>query len=326
PFFSTVTGGQLAGTVCNADHWARGVRQPVAFASAIGAVAGLGADVWLEIGAHPALARSLQECLAGESPKPVILASARREREHESLLEAALDLHLAGVVIDFSALTPSRRLLDLPAYAWDKSRWWNESADMREGRLAPGGQGLLDVRLSRAMPTWLTRLDGRHMAFLKDHRVENLIIFPAAGFVEMVLEAGLQFFDGKPFVVEDFEIRKPLILPEPASGLLLETTFDPDSRTFSIQSRFENSASWTVHVVGSLRGERTESSFASSGWESARITDLQPVTLQSFYSHMSDLGLRYGEEFRPIRELTAGGGRSEGRVSLSAAIAPRAGE
>ena len=41
---------------------------------------------------------------------------------------------------------------------------------------------------------------------------------------------------------------------------------------------------------------------------------------------MSDLGLRYGEEFRPIRELWAGGGKSEGRVGLSAAIAPRAGE
>ena len=326
PFFSTVTGGRLAGAACDAGPWSRGVRQPVAFASAIGAVAGFGADVWLEIGAHPALVRSVQECLAGDGPKPVILASARREREHESLLETALDLHLAGVTLDFAALTPSRRLLELPAYAWDKSRWWTEAADMRDGRLAPGGQGLLDVRLSRAMPTWLTRLDGRHMAFLKDHRVENLIIFPAAGFVGMVLEAGLQLFDGKPFVVEDFEIRKALILPDPPSGLLLETTYDPDARTFSIHSRFENAASWTSHVVGSLRGERTESSFAASGWESTRTAGLTAVELDTFYGHMSDLGLRYGEEFRPIRELAAGGGKSEGRVSLSAAIAPRAGE
>ena len=41
---------------------------------------------------------------------------------------------------------------------------------------------------------------------------------------------------------------------------------------------------------------------------------------------MSDLGLRYGEEFRPIRELAASGGKSAGRVSLSAAIAARASE
>jgi len=319
PFFSTVTGHRLDGASCDAGHWSRGVRQPVEFASAIGALSEFGVDVWLEIGAHPALVRSIQECL-GES---TVLASARREREHESLLETAMDLHLAGVALDFKALTPSRRHLTLPTYSWDKARWWNESADMREGRLAPGGRGLLDIRLARATPTWITRLDNRHMAFLKDHRVENLIIFPAAGFVEMVLEAGVQLFEGKAFVIEDFEIRKPLILPDPPSGLLLELTYDLAERTFSIQSRFDSGASWSTHVVGSMRGERTESSFATSAWE----TSTSPtVGLDTFYGHMADMGLRYGEEFRPIRELSAGTGKSSGRVSLGAAIAQRAAE
>src|SRR3984893_6214724 len=326
PFFSTVTRQRLEGESCYAGHWARGVRQPVEFASAIAALSEFGVDAWLEIGAHPALVRSIQECLAEHGSKAPILASTRREREHESLLETAMDLHLAGAVLDFTALTPSRRHLDLPAYAWDKSRWWHESSDMREGRLAPGGRGLLDVRLSRATPTWITRLDGRHMAFLKDHRVENLIVFPAAGFVEMVLEAGTQLFEGKSFVVEDFEIRKPLILPDPPSGLRLEVTYDPNERTFAIQSRFENAASWSVHVVGSLRGERTESAFAESVWETAQAPGLEAVGLDTFYGHMSDMGLCYGEEFRPVRELSAGAGRSAGRVSLSDAIAHRAGE
>src|SRR3984893_14275162 len=313
PFFSTVSGQRLAGESCDAAHWARGVREPVEFASAIAAVSKFGVDAWLEIGAHPALVRSIQECLSEHGAKAAIMASTRREREHESLLETAMDLHLAGVVLDFAAVTPSRQLLDLPAYAWDKSRWWHESSDMREGRLAPGGRGLLDVRLPRAAPTWITRLDGRHMAFLKDHRVENLIVFPAAGFVEMVLEAGKQLFEGKSFVVEDFEIRKPLILPDPPSGLLLELTYDPNERTFVIQSRFENAASWSVHVVGSMRGERTESAFAESVWETAQAPGLEAVGLDTFYGHMSDMGLCYGEEFRPVRELSAGAGRAAGR-------------
>jgi NADPH:quinone reductase-like Zn-dependent oxidoreductase/SAM-dependent methyltransferase/acyl carrier protein len=41
---------------------------------------------------------------------------------------------------------------------------------------------------------------------------------------------------------------------------------------------------------------------------------------------MSEMGLRYGDEFRPIRELSAGGGKSAGRVSLSNVIAHRADE
>ncbi|MGH8092923.1 MAG: SDR family NAD(P)-dependent oxidoreductase [Chthoniobacterales bacterium] len=330
PFFSTVTGVRLAGEAGGAEHWARGVRQPVQFAPAINAIADFGVDIWLELGAHPALAHSIQECLAGRNgSKAVVISSVRREREHESLLEAAMDLHRAGVALDFKAMTPSRRLLSLPAYAWDRDRWWNEAPAWREGRLAPGGRGLLDRRLPSAMPTWTARIDSRHMAFLKDHKVENHVIFPAAGFVDLVLEAGTQLFEGRPFVIEDFEIRKPLILPEPAVGVHLEVSYEPNDRTFAIQSRFEQGSSWSLNVVGSMRGERTESTFAAAALETKddrELTGLKPVDADAFYRYMGDLGLRYGEEFRSVRELSAGNGESAGRVALSGNISPRAGE
>ena len=323
-FFSTVTGERCSGESCDAAYWGRGIREPVRFASAVGALTDFGTDVWLELNAHPALAHAVQECLMARGAKGTVISSARREREFESMLEAAMDLHRAGVPLDFSAMTPSRHLLSLPAYAWEKTRWWNEASDAREGRLAPGGRGLFDVRLPRAMPTWIVRLDSRHMAFLKDHKVENHVIFPAAAFVEMALEAGVQLFEGQPFVVEDFEIRKPLILPDPPSGVQLEFSYSPNERTFSIQSRFEQSVSWSLHVIGSLRSERTESDFVSSKWTQPAGTKSVPV--DDFYRHMSDLGLRYGEEFRPIRELSAGNGQSVGRVDLSETVSPRAGE
>ena len=158
-------------------------------------------------------------------------------------------------------MTPSRNLLPLPAYAWNKERWWNEASELRDGRLAPGGRGLLDIRLPRATPTWMTRLDERHMSFLRDHQVDTHIVFPAAAFVDMALEAGVDLFDGQPFAIEDFEIRKPLIMSDPPAGLILELSYDPGQRTFTIQSRFEPSETWSVHVVGSMRSERVESSF-----------------------------------------------------------------
>ena len=105
------------------------------------------------------------------------------------------------------------------------------------------------------------------MAFLKDHKVENHVIFPAAAFVEMALEAGVQLFEGQPFVVEDFEIRKPLILPDRHRACRSSSSYSPNERTFAIQSRFEQSVSWSLHVVGSLRGELTESAFVSSKWD-----------------------------------------------------------
>jgi len=330
PLFSTITGNRLNGNAGDAAHWARGIRQPVQFAPAINAIADFGVDIWLELGAHPALAHSIAECLASRGgSKPVVISSVRREREHDSVLEAAMDLHRAGAALDFKAVTPSRRILPLPAYAWDRSRWWNEAPDWRESRLGSGGRGMLDMRLPRATPTWTARLDSRHMAFLKDHKVENHVIFPAAGFVELVIEAGTQLFEGRPFVVEEFEIRKPLILPEPATGIHIEVSYEPNERTFAIQSRFNQGTSWSLHVVGSMRAERTESGFADSSFDTEIqpiISKLKPVDIDAFYRYMSDLGLGYGETFRSVRELCAADGKSSGRVALSESIAPRAGE
>ncbi|MGC2625948.1 MAG: beta-ketoacyl synthase N-terminal-like domain-containing protein, partial [Candidatus Udaeobacter sp.] len=330
PLFSTVTGNRLNGNGGDATHWARGIRQPVQFARAISAIADFGVDIWLELGAHPALAHSIAECLASRGgPKPIVISSVRREREHDSVLEAAMDLHRAGAALDFEAMTPSRRLLPLPAYAWDRSRWWNEAPDWRASRFGSGGRGLLDMRLPRATPTWTARLDNRHMAFLKDHKVENHVIFPAAGFVDLVIEAGTQFFEGRPFVVEDFEIRKPLILADPAGGVQLEISYELGDRTFTIQSRFDQGASWCLHVVGSMRGERTESAFAASMFDNENThspDSLKPFDIDAFYRGMSDLGLRYGDEFRSVRELSVAAGVSAGRVALSEITAPRSGE
>ncbi len=325
PFFSTVTGVRCSGEDCTASYWGAGIRQAVQFVSAVKSMATENIDVWLEISCHPALAISIQECLAEAGKKAPVVSSTRREREEEAAVEAALDLHRLGVAVDFAAMTPSRKLLPLPAYPWKKERWWHEPSDMRHSRLAPGGRGLLDVRLPRAQPAWIAHLDERHLGYLRDHRVDNHIVFPAAGFIEMALEAGVEIFEGRPFAIEDFEIRKPLILPDDPASLVMELTCDPAERTFAIQSRFEPSNAWSVHVVGSLRGERVESSFETTRWQPG-TGRLDPADIDEHYEHKRNRGLRYGPEFRAARELFASAGESAGVVSLSEATAKRADE
>ena len=325
PFFSTVTGGLCPGTGCDAAYWGSGIRQPVRFVSAIKSMARHGVDVWLEISAHPALAISIQECLADAGVKAPVISSTRREREQQAIMEAALDLNNLGVRVDFAAMTPSRNQLVLPSYPWKKERWWHESSDVRNSRLGAGGRGLLDARLPRSLPTWSARLDERHLAYLRDHRVDNHIVFPAAGFIAMVLEAGVELFEGRPFAIEDFEIRKPLILPEAAETVVMELAYDPSVRSVTIQSRFEPSTAWSVHAVGSLRAERVESSFEDTRWHSPD-GELDPADIDEHYEHKRNRGLRYGPEFRAARQLFARNGASAGIVSLSDAIADRAGE
>lgn len=323
PFFCTVTGERCRGEDCVASYWARGIRQPVRFVDAVNSMAAHGVDIWLELSAHPALAVSIQECLGAVGKKAPVVSSARREREQESFVEAANDLHRLGVDLRFDAVTPSRRLLKLPTYPWNKARWWSESGEAQHARLAPGGRGLLDARLMRSMPTWTCRLDERHMAYLRDHRVEKHVVFPAAGFIELVLEAGRELFEGRPFAVEEFEIRKPLIIPENPEDVVMELTFDPIERSFNIQSRFESSPNWSVHAVGSLRSERVESGFDATLWADPSA-EMDVECPDASYQTMADLGLPYGQEFRAVRELFSRDGRSAGMVSLSEAAARRA--
>ncbi|MGA1123151.1 MAG: SDR family NAD(P)-dependent oxidoreductase [Chthoniobacterales bacterium] len=325
PFFCTVTGERCPGADCISSYWARGIRQPVRFVEAVASMHAHGVDVWLELSAHPALAVSIKECLGAAGQKAQVVSSTRREREQEAVFEAVNDLHHLGVDLRFAAMTPSRRLLKLPTYAWNKARWWSESGESRHGRLHAGGRGLLDARLLRSLPTWTCRLDERHLAYLRDHRVDKHIVFPAAGFIEMALEAGRELFEGRPFAVEEMEIRKPLIVPEAVEDLVMELTYDPLERTFSIQSRFEPSPNWSVHVVGSLRSERVESDFENSRWRdpAGELDEDSPLVS---YQTMADLGLPYGDEFRAMRKLFSRSGRSAGHVSLSEAAAVRAGD
>ena len=166
PFFSTVTGQRHSGEKCDRQTL-ESEQHPAAravCAQRSQALAEFGADVWLELSAHPALVHSIQECLAANSGKAAVVSSVRREREHESLLETAMDLHRAGVSLDFAAMTPSRRLLPLPAYAWDRSR--AGGTRRRTGANPVWRRAAVDCSkcaCRRATPTWIARLDGRHV-------------------------------------------------------------------------------------------------------------------------------------------------------------------
>ena len=75
PIVSTVTGRTASSTDFGAGYWSRNVRQPVLFAPAIAALAEGGHSVFLEIGPHPVLGSSIEQCLEGKGDDPVVVGS-----------------------------------------------------------------------------------------------------------------------------------------------------------------------------------------------------------------------------------------------------------
>ena len=191
PMISTVTAGELVGDELSAEYWWRNVRETVRFAPAVGALVHRGWRIFLELSAHPAVGASIAECLRHHSCKGAVLPSLRRtEAERATMLGSLARLYVNGVETDWRGVYPqAERLATLPGYAWQRERFWHESEGSRQRRLDPALHPFLARDVGAAESTWEGWIDKEAMPYLKDHRVQGHVVFPAAGYVEVAAEA-----------------------------------------------------------------------------------------------------------------------------------------
>lgn len=128
PMRSTVTGERLRGTEMSAAYWADNLRKPVLFSHAVGQLIREGHTIFLEMSPHPILTLPIDENLKEAHAPGVALASLRRHQdERQCLLTTVGALHLQGYPIRFTQLFPKGgRVVALPAYPWQKERYWIE--------------------------------------------------------------------------------------------------------------------------------------------------------------------------------------------------------
>jgi len=126
PLVSNLTGQFFGpGEKPTADYWRRHARQPVRFADGVKTLAGLGCDIFVEIGPHPTLLTMAQTCLPPGSS--AWLPSLRRNQDDwRVLLDAVAELYTRGVEIDWRGLDRDYpcRLVALPTYPFERQRYW----------------------------------------------------------------------------------------------------------------------------------------------------------------------------------------------------------
>jgi acyl transferase domain-containing protein/acyl-CoA synthetase (AMP-forming)/AMP-acid ligase II len=155
--YSTVTGGPAEPGFADAAYWAGNVTAPVLFETALRSAAGEGHNAVLELGAHPALATPILQCLDGLGAGATAIASMRAHQDGlATILDAAGALHVLGRPLDHAALQPATgRRVQLPAYRWQRERYWlpdrpatpTETADASRERSPEGpdrGTGVQD--------------------------------------------------------------------------------------------------------------------------------------------------------------------------------------
>ncbi|TXC66100.1 hypothetical protein FSC37_09645 [Piscinibacter aquaticus] len=154
-------------------------------------------DLAIELGPHPTLLSFVGAVFADEGPARV--ASMRKgERDSDVLLDALASAYLAGARIDWRAQMadgpgPRPRLTDLPAYPFQRERYWFQARPMpaREQAPVPGSHRLLGRRVRHAGTARLyeAMVGADQPAFVREHRVQGRVVLPATAYLDILQAA-----------------------------------------------------------------------------------------------------------------------------------------
>ncbi|MBT2229989.1 type I polyketide synthase [Nonomuraea sp. NEAU-A123] len=129
PMISTVTGDWIDTAGLDAAYWHANLRQTVRFDAAVHALVAQGHAVFVETSPHPVLTMGIQETLDALGRDAVVSGTLRREDGGQArMLTSLAELHVRGVDVDWSAVYPGARRVDLPTYAFQRERYWLEPA------------------------------------------------------------------------------------------------------------------------------------------------------------------------------------------------------
>ena len=220
--FSTVTGRAFREGDFGSTYWARNIRRPVRFWSALDTLIQAGHRTFVEIGPHPVLAAAISQCLAHRAAQGQVLASIRRDADEQATMLGALcRLFALGHAVDWKGLYPKGECLNLPLYAWHKRRFWT-TADPKRAAIArkspqddpSTAYGTL-IRLRSPLirdVVFECCLDVEAQPLLGEHRVFGGIVLPASAYVEIVLAAAGEAFGEDFRVLSDVSIQSSLVL------------------------------------------------------------------------------------------------------------------
>ncbi len=314
PFYSTVTGAELSGTELGANYWWDNIRKPVQFQPAIEALITQGITTFVEIGAHPVLKSYLNDELKSANHDGLILATITKGNDSLSNIERTI----SNIVM---AATPEQRSkvatlfptigtpLTLPAYPWQREHFWHKTTAEASGMLTREKQHtLLGYPVKQINHTWENTLDTGAYPWLADHAVGDNIVFPGAGFAEImfaVIQQTATSADSANTVLkepvielEEFEIKTPLLLDD-GSIKKTRTSFHPDSGQISISSReYVTGETWTLNASG--RRLKDPTGLHLSDKAPTLPTSDPDFTLDSHLELNRTAGLNYGPAFQTI--------------------------
>lgn len=297
-FVSTVNPSKSA--VPDASYWWKNMRQPVRFDAAIKRMSDLGVNIFVEIGSHAILQRYIRENLPQARPARVIpsLQQANSGQERIEAIRNIIYLLAPHSVLDTLFHYKSSQM-PLPAYPWDHGKY-TFPVTSEKIRFPSRKSPLLGWSVPGNRLVWENILDPVKDTWLADHQVGGSIVFPAAAYVELALEAGSQWQPRKALMLENFDILLPLIFEDQKSRIIrCEINAHDGSFTISSRTRLADEP-LIVHAQGRILFH--EKNPPCQALEPAQDS-AEEMDGDKLYKITKNLGLDYGAFFRRIVSL-----------------------
>jgi acyl transferase domain-containing protein/acyl carrier protein len=334
PIYSTVTGARDEGLRFNAEYWIDNLRKPVLFSNAIVQLLDIGYSTYIEIGPHPVLLGSIQQSLQPHHPATKLLPTLRRdEPEREAILKTLGILYVEGFSFDWNKLYPSgKKYVQLPPITWQRQRYWIEakSATLKNPwqQALMGGRNphpLLGYRINTAnSPSvfiWQIEIDENVLFYLRDHRIDDEILLPAAAYIEMALQSAKETGMHHSHVVSDFVFHERMILQN-GKQQLVQTLLSPGKDggfLFNVYSKTDPEENWILHASATfIQAEAVVDLTAAEGTPPDLIQQQSSAQFTSgeFYQTLQERGLQYGPGFRAVEYAWRKGNEALGRIRV----------
>lgn len=335
---SSVTGEELQDDHIPVDYWSQNLRSRVLFNSAISTLAkhpdlqSVGNIV--EIGPHSALAGPLKQISTANKFEHLnyIPTLVRGSDSAVQLLKTAGELFVRDYALDVEEVNAidelndntkpaiarkPLQLVDLPSYQWNyEKKYWAEARFSKEQRhLQFARHDLLGSKiagLSDHSMVWRNVLSHKNIPWLKDHRLGNEAVFPAAGHMSLAIEAVRQVSETQGINVtgvkfRDVAIKQALTIPENDDGIEIQLRLSQLSKSTTLTAWYSfavesiSDGQWTVHCEGSITPHQGAPEDPNSPVDVSRLT--KRTASKRWYSAFHKVGFQYERSFQPLGQL-----------------------
>lgn len=287
-------------------------------------------DVLLEVGPHAALAGPIRQILKDDNKLDAagIQYASVLTRKFDSVttaLEVAGALACLGYHVNFSGINDpldesrdTHVMVDLPSYAWNHSKsYWAESRISKTFRKRKHPRtdllGALDRMSCPFEPRWRNFVRVSEIPWLKDHKIQSNIVYPAAGYIAMAIEAASQHLpegeankDMSAFILRDVEIKAALVIQEHSAAEVMTSLRacqggSKDSERFYEFNIYSVTAEnrWTEHCRGlvGVHDVSLDTEYETGSQTPKKASDLSVIDISTFYEKLASIGLEYGPCF-----------------------------